>query len=103
MNRPKLNWEKLNQDELMRKRGSVSIWDDPPPIETIPLWKLMKDRAFPRNALGKIVKTQKFTGKVTEIFDEGSKIKITDSKNRSKIFSVELLRAAERRKQSPKR
>jgi hypothetical protein len=103
MKRPKLDWEKRNEDDLMRKRGTVNVWDDPQPIKTVLIRTLLKDPNFPHSALGKTVKTKAFTGTVVEILEDGLRIKIKGPKNTTKIFDVDLLRKAEEPKQPIKR
>lgn len=87
-----MDWERRNGDDLMRKRGTVSIFDDPKPIETIPrMADLMKSPSFPHSALGKKVRTTSFVGTISEILYDGARIKITSETKLSKTFVVELL------------
>ncbi|MBK8467027.1 MAG: hypothetical protein IPL32_14495 [Chloracidobacterium sp.] len=97
-----MDWDRVHEEDLARKRGTVSIFADPKPIKTIPwIADLMKAPNFPHSALGKEVRTKSFVGKISEILEDGARIKITNKWKSSKTFIVELLRNVE--KETPRK
>ena len=97
-----MDWDRVHEEDLVRRRGTVSIFADPKPIVTSPaIADLMRNPNFPHSALGRTVRTKSFVGKISEVLDGGARIKITNKAKLSKIFVVELLRNVE--KETPKR
>ena len=95
--RPKMDWDRVHEEDLVRRRGMESVFSGPKPIKAIPwIGDLMNAPDFPQSAVGKKVRTKSFEGKISQILDNGARITITNEMKFSKTFIVELLRVVEK-------
>ena len=125
MTKPKLDWDTINEDNLMEERGSDYINYKIPaenlPVDASPeyqdyidttrrksvllaqaewgspaLFRDFRDRkGFPDCTKGMVVQTDCFIGRVVDVFDEGRKIKIIDAGGKLRTLNVAALLQAD--------